>query len=156
MSWKQLNIDDLRTILSEDEVNSLNTLSLKPNTTDAINSCIDLVSDTWRGALLAKSYRYDIRDHYTPSEYSYWILVHARWAIWTRFPMSPDIALDEARKEEYKQALKFLQNPSIGVTKPDWEYDSGNPANGVQSMGSISVPWMRFDEDPWLYDSICK
>ena len=154
--WAQLNIDDLRKILSEDEIEKLNTLSIGEGITDLINSQIDLISDTWRGALQGKSYTMDIRDHYTPSEYHYWILVHARWAIWTRFPNSINVGLDEARKNEYDKCLELLNSPSLHVSSPEWEYSSNNPANWSESQSdqsegfinnqssSIYVPFLRF------------
>lgn len=154
--WTQLTINDLRKILSEDEIEKLNTLSIGDGITDMINSQIDLISDTWRGALQGKGYSMDIRDHYTPSEYQYWILVHARWAIWTRFPNSINIALDDARKNEYDKCLELLKDPYLNVSDPDWEYSSENPSNWNESeldtepnvinnqKASIYVPWLRF------------
>lgn len=100
--WKKLDINDLRTILSEDELDKLRTLSLDAEIDNIVNDGLNLISDTWRGALGAKGYTLDIRAHYTPPEYRYWILTHARYAIWTRFPNTPGIALDKAREAEYK------------------------------------------------------
>ena len=54
--WKRLNIDDLRTILSEDEIERLNTLSVDNSIESVVNDGIDLISDMWRGALQAKGY----------------------------------------------------------------------------------------------------
>lgn len=117
--WKRLNIDDLRTILSEDEIERLNTLSVDNSIESVVNNGIDLISDMWRGALSAKGYTLSKDAYSTPPEYRYWILIHARWAIWTRFPNTPDIALDKAREAEYKQAMELLKNPYINVSKPD-------------------------------------
>ena len=52
--WKRLNIDDLRTILSEDEIERLNTLSVDDSIESVVNDGIDLIYDMWRGALSAK------------------------------------------------------------------------------------------------------
>ena len=48
MSWKRLTIDDLRLILSEDETQKLDTLSLNEDITEPVNQTILLVSNTWR------------------------------------------------------------------------------------------------------------
>ena len=101
MAWKRLTVDDLRTLLSEDEVEKLTELATLSAGVDVQNA-IDIVSDTWRGALQAKGVEVDVRDHYTPASYRYWILVHSRWAVWTRFPGTPAYALDDARKEVAK------------------------------------------------------
>lgn len=145
--WKKLDINDLRTILSEDELERLQTLSINPDEMENIvNAGIDLVSDTWRGALGAKGYTLDVRDHYTPPEYRYWILTHARYAVWTRFPNTPDIALDKAREAEYKQALALLKDPYLDVSKPDYSDEPGLSAESTTIGGaSIFVPPMRFN-----------
>ena len=108
MSWKQLTINDLKTILSEDEITTLNTMSVEEDKTDIVNDCMNMIADMWRGAIAAKGYTLDTRDHYIPSEYVYWVLVHCRYAVWTRFPMSPSVGLDEARQKEYEKALDLF------------------------------------------------
>lgn len=143
--WKRLNIDDLRTILSEDEIERLNTLSVDDSIENVVNNGIDLISDMWRGALSAKGYTLSKDEYSTPPEYRYWILIHARWAIWTRFPNTPDIALDKAREAEYKQAMELLKNPYINVSKPDGEGDKDEDIG----TGGIYVPPQRFPA--WYY-----
>lgn len=144
--WKKLDIDDLRTILSEDEIERLQTISVDDEISSVVNDSIDMISDTWRGALAAKGRTIDVRDHYTPSEYRYWILVHARYAMWTRFPNAPDIALDKAREAEYKKALEILKDPFLDVVPPDYGDDPELSAT-VDKSSSIFVPPMRFQ--PW-------
>lgn len=148
--WKKLTIDDLRTILSEDELERLKNISVDGDIENIVNNGLDLVSDTWRGALGARGYTLDVRSHYTPPEYHYWVLTHARWAIWTRFPNTPEIALDKAREIEYKKAMELLKNPYLDVSKPDYSDDptlSGDTAFGADS---ITVPPLRF-RDWYLY-----
>lgn len=143
MAWKHLQIGDLRLILSEDETKQLNQYSLDADVSDVINSTMDVVSDVWRGALSAKGYELDVRDHYVPPEYAYYILVHCRHAVWTRFPNSESIALDGRRKEEYEKAMDLLRDPFIDVSSPT---DEGVPDTSGEigtGAGSIRVPWNR-------------
>lgn len=151
--WKKLDITDLQVILSQDEIDALDTFSLDASKTQVVQDMIDMASDLYRGAFISKSYAVDTREHYTPSNYRHFILVYARWAMWTRFAMSPSIALDEARKEEYKLAVEMLKNPKVGVESPEWEHSSSNPDNpdnaGAQQGGSIGLPFLRFDEQLW-------
>lgn len=145
-TWKQLTIEDLRKILSEDEVQSLENMS-KIISLDRIQSTLDLIADTWRGAISAKGYSVYERAHWVPNELAYWILVHARWAIWTTFPMSPSIALDEARKSEYEQALKYLEKMPFAIKEPVYSEDpelSGS-VKAHELGDSIFVPRMRLD-----------
>lgn len=153
--WKHLTIEDLQIILSQDEIDALNNISLDESKTDVVQEMIDMASDLYRGAFISKSYEVDTREHYTPSNYRHFILVYARWAMWTRFAMSPSIALDEARKDEYEFACDMLKEPIIGVEKPEWEHSSKNPANpdnaGQQQGGSIGLPFLRMDEQLYYW-----
>ena len=144
--WKALDIDDLRLILSEDETTQLNQYSLDQSLTAVINDTINMVSDAWRGALSAKGYALDSREHYTPSTYKYYILVHARWAVWTRFPNSKQIALDDARKQEYEKALDLLKNPVLDVDPVTPEGQAGDENAIGTGAGSIRVPWNRIPQ----------
>lgn len=154
MSWEHYTMNDMRLYLSEDEVQALNTLSLAPSMTDVINKQIDDVVDAFRGAWMAKGYTYDTRDHYAAPEYKMFILNIARYQIWTRFNMSPSVGLDEARTKEYEKYLELLKNPYIGTSKPDKEHSSDNPDNPdapSTNTGSISLPFLRFDESLYTW-----
>ena len=145
--WKKLTVDDLKNILSQDEIDRLDTLSLDDeNLNKIIDSTIELVSNVWRGALSAKGVIMDVRDYYIPPEYQYWVLVHSRHAVWTRFPNSSVIALDEARKDEYTKALELLKDPYIGCSKPDYaDLPEEDRPKDMQADPSIIVPPLKFD-----------
>lgn len=145
--WKALDINDLRLILSEDETAQLNQYSLDQSMTAVINDTMNMVSDAWRGALSAKGYALDSREHYTPGSYAYYILVHCRWAVWTRFPNSKQIALDDARKQEYEKALELLKDPILDVDPvTDEEGKTGDESAVGTGAGSIRVPWNRIPQ----------
>lgn len=156
MAWKKLTIDDLRLVLSEDEVEKLNELSLDETVTAVINSTIELVSASWRGALKAKGMEIDPRDYYTPSTYWYWVLVHSRYACWSRFPNSSVFAIDDVRKKEYEKALELLKEPYLDVDEVEWTDPSGEPNPDltayVKTTGSsLLTPWLVFpDEHPMI------
>lgn len=146
MSWSRLTIDDLRLILSEKEVEQLNQYSLDESMTEVINSTIDMIADTWRGALSAKGYALDLRDSYIPSSYKYYVLTHARHAVWTRFPNSEQIALDKRRLQEYEKALDLLKNPILDVDPVTPEGQAGDEDAIGTGAGSIRVPWNRIPQ----------
>lgn len=149
--WSQLTIDDMKLYLSQDELDALNSYSV--DIENVINQQLDVIADMFRGAFVSKSYEIDTREHYIPSSYKHFVCTYARYVIWQRFPMSPNVALDDARKEEYKLVSKLLQDAYIGVDKPAWEHSSDNPENpdvqGQEQGGSIRLPWLRFDEQLW-------
>ena len=147
--WSQLNIDDMKLYLSQDELDALNSYSV--DIENVINKQLDAIADMFRGAFVSKSYEIDTRDHYIPSSYKHFVCTYARYVIWQRFPMSPNVALDDARKAEYELVKDLLKDAYIGVDKPDWEYSSNNPDNtGKIQGGSIKLPFLRFDQS--LYD----
>ena len=147
--WSHLTIDDMKLYLSQDELDALNTYSV--DIEDVINKQLDAIADMFRGAFVSKSYEIDVREHYIPSSYKHFVCTYARYVIWQRFPMSPNVALDDARKEEYKLVSELLKDAYIGVDKPEWEHSSNNPDNtGKIQGGSIKLPFIRFDQS--LYD----
>lgn len=147
--WSHLTIDDMKLYLSQDELDALNTYSV--DIEDVINKQLDAIADMFRGAFVSKSYEIDTRDHYIPSSYKHFVCSYARYVIWQRFPMSPNVALDDARKAEYQIVSELLKDAYIGVDKPEWEYSSNNPDNtGKIQGGSIKLPFIRFDQS--LYD----
>lgn len=154
MAWKKLEMNDLRLVLSEDEMDKLNELSLDESITAVIDDTIELVSNVWRGALKAKGMEIDPRDGYTPSTYWYWVLCHARYACWSRFPNSSVIAIDDVRKEEMKRAMDLLKEPYLDVDAVEWTLPDGSPNPDLSayqpSLGSqLTTPWLRFPtEEP--------
>ena len=148
MSWKHLTIDDLKLVLAQDEVSTLEARSVE--ITDIINKQLDIVADMFRGALAAKGYKLDIREHYVAPEYVIPVLNYARWQIWTRFPATENISLAENRKAGYDEAVKLLENPYIGTSDPYDPTDPDNPnENDKIKDSAISMPYLRFD-DPYI------
>ena len=148
MSWKHLTIDDLKLVLAQDEVSKLEARSVE--ITDIINKQLDIVADMFRGALAAKGYKLDIREHYVAPEYVIPVLNYARWQIWTRFPATENISLAENRKAGYDEAVKLLENPYIGTSDPYDPTDPDNPnENDKIKDSAISMPYLRFD-DPYI------
>lgn len=157
MSWIHLDINDLRQALAEDEIQKLDTLSLTDSSISAMLSAqLDTVADTFRGVLKGKGFKVDVRDHYIAPEYKLFVLSLAREWCWSRFPMSPTIAIDDVRKELFSLAHEQLKNPTVGASDPDWEYDPENPANQTKpSFGSVVLPYLRMnDELVWWHNAL--
>lgn len=80
MAWKRLDIDDLRLVLSEDEVEKLNERSLADDKLNVIiQEQLDVVADAFRGAWKSKGYELDVREHYVAPEYRNAVLNYARF-----------------------------------------------------------------------------
>lgn len=150
MAWKHLTIDDLRMVLSEDEIQKLNTYSTDEDITNIINSQLDIVADAFRGAWASKGYTIDARAHYVAPEYVQFVLNYARWQIWTRFPMAEDYALSEPRKAQFDESVELLKDPYIGVSTPDYSDDPDLSSTVLSSSdAAITLPWMKFPAEPF-------
>lgn len=151
MAWERLDIDDLRLVLSEDEVEKLNERSLSEGKLSVIiQEQLDVVADAFRGAWQSKGYNIDVRDHYVAPEYKQFVLNYARWQIWTRFPMTEDFALSEPRQKQYEEASELLKNPYLGTSEPDYSDDPELSATHTNVKdGAITVPWLKFQPLPF-------
>lgn len=146
--WTRLNIDDLRLVLAEDEVQKLDNLSKTTDISAMINDQLDMVADMYRGALAAKGFNIDVRAHYISPEYRNIVLNYARWQIWTRFPMTENYALSKPRENLFLEAQDYLKDPKIGPSIPDYSDDpelSGNTDLTSYSDGSLSLPYLKFN-----------
>ena len=148
--WKRLTIEDLKLVLSEDEVNKLDNRSTSVD--ERINKQLDMVANLFRGAWKAKGYTIDVREYYVAPEYITPILNYSRWQIWTTFPSTENISLSENRKLGYDEAVELLKNPYIQVSKPDYSDDvvlSGDTKLNRINDNAISMPYLRMD-DPYF------
>ena len=59
------------------------------------------------------------------STYKWWVLVHCRYACWSRFPNSSVFAIDDVRKKEYEKALELLKEPYLDVDDVEWFLPDG-------------------------------
>lgn len=148
MAWKRLTVEDLKLVLSQDEIDKLENMSVDME--NIINAQIDAVANLFRGAWKSKGYIVDVRDCYVAPSYVIPILNYARYQIWTRFPMTENYSLSEPRQKGYDEAVELLKNPYIGVEDPADKNDPDNPNNKVKQIDSaISIPYLRMD-DPYI------
>lgn len=150
MAWKRLTINDLRTVLAEDEVEKLDQRSNELS--GRIQTQLDNVADAFRGSWSAKGYTCDVRDHYVAPEYVLPILNYARWSIWTTFPGTESYSLTEPREKMYREAVELLKDPYIATSKPDYSDDptlSGDASLSAKQDAAISLPWQKFPSFPF-------
>lgn len=145
MSWKHLTSEDLKLVLSQDEINKLEERSV--DLADVLDKQLDTVADLFRGAFRSKGYTIDERDHYIPDSYVQYVLDYARYSIFTRFPMANEYALSEPRKLLFEQASEILKNPFI---KPDDPVDPDDPddPDSEKRDNAITLPYLKMN-DPY-------
>lgn len=110
------------------------------------------MADTFRAAFSAKGWPVDIREHYLPSSYFMYSLALARYYIWTRFPNSKEIALDEPRQKLFDAALEMLKSPTLPTFDPDYSDDpelSGDTSLTAYDDAALTLPWQRILPQPF-------
>lgn len=143
--WIKLTTNDLKMVLAQDEIDKLSTMSLSPEKIDLIiQQTLDDVANTFRGSWNSKGYEIDIRDCYIDKAYKVYVLNYARVLIWSRFPNSKEIAIDEIRQKMYDEAVELLKDPYIGVSKPDYSNTelSSDFIDDKADM-AITIPFQR-------------
>lgn len=147
MSWIRPMVEDLKLVLSQEEIDKLAEVSVE--TEDVIQKQLDSVADLFRSAYLSRGYAIDSRDHYIDAGYLIPMLNYARFQIFTRFPMTGDYALDENRKKQFETAVELLKNPYLATSKPDNQPTPGpDVPSFVSADASIRLPYQRFPAFP--------
>lgn len=149
MSWKHATVQDLKLVLSQEEIDKLSTIST--DLSARIQGQLDAVADQFRGSFTAKGYTIDVREHYIDDGYLVPMLNYARWQIWTTFPMAENYALSEPRKKLFEQAVELLKNPYLGTSEPDYSDGpelSGNTGYQLSADPAITIPWLRLPPLP--------
>lgn len=154
--WKQLTYADIREILAEDEIEKLDSLSIEVE--DVCQKILDSVADQFRGIFQTKGWQIDERPHRIPNCYKVFVLNIARIQIWSRFPNSKDIAIDDVRDKLYDDAKKMLENPTVGVPEPDYSDDPSYTPSQTQGDASLSLPYSRLNtyQDNGFYFNTAK
>lgn len=79
-------------------------------------------------------------------------LALARYYIWTRFPNSKEIALDEPRQKLFDAALEMLKSPTLPTFDPDYSDDpelSGDTSLTAYDDAALTLPWQRILPQPF-------
>ena len=149
MSWIHPTINELKLVLSQEEIDKLSEVST--DLSNRIQSQLDAITDQFRAAFRAKGYTIDVRNHYIDNGYLIPMLNYARWQVWTTFPMTEDYALSDPRKFMYEEAKELLKNPYMATSEPDYSDDPELSAATLSSEGdaAISMPWLKFPTMPF-------
>ena len=122
--WLELTPDLLKTHLADSEQEALNMTAVESNNILA-EECHN-VAEAWRGRL-RKVCVVDKRADYVPSELLQFILIHVRYASFTRLPQMESL-LDKLRQEEWRRANQIFDDPTlIEIEDPEEPEDEGNP-----------------------------
>lgn len=125
--WLKLTPDLLRTHLAEPEIAALETAATTADVDNILAEETHNIAEAWRGRL-RKGMAIDKRTDYVPSELLTFILVHVRFASYTRLP-NMETLLDKLRQEEWRRANQIFDDPNlIDIEPPEEPDDSFGPA----------------------------
>lgn len=119
--WIKLTPELLRTHLAEPEIQALETAATTADVENILKEETHNIAESWRGRL-RKGIPIDKRTDYVPSELLTFILIHVRYASYTRLP-NMETLLDKLRQEEWRRANKIFDDPSlIDIEEPEEEW----------------------------------
>lgn len=122
--WLELTPDLLKTHLADSEQEALNMTAVESNNILA-EECHH-IAEAWRGRL-RKVCVVDKRADYVPSELLQFILIHVRYASFTRLPQMESL-LDKLRQEEWRRANQIFDDPTlIEIEDPEEPEDETQP-----------------------------
>lgn len=119
--WIELNPDLLRTHLAEPEITALETAATTADVDNILKEETHNIAESWRGRL-RKGHSIDRRTDYVPSELLQFILIHVRYASYTRLPQMETL-LDKLRQDEWRRSNAIFDDPSlIAIEDPEPEF----------------------------------
>ena len=122
--WLELTPELLKTHLADSEQEALNMTAVESDNILA-EECHN-VAEAWRGRL-RKITIVDRRNDYVPSELLQFILIHVRYASFTRLPQMESL-LDKLRQEEWRRANQIFDDPTlIEIEEPEEPEDDTQP-----------------------------
>ena len=126
--WLELNPSLLRTHLADSEILALETAATTADVDNILKEETHNIAEAWRGRL-KKGHVIDKRRDYVPSELLQFILIHVRYASFTRLP-NMETLLDKLRQKEWDRANELFDHPEkVAIEDPEEEYiDDPTPA----------------------------
>lgn len=143
MGWVQLTPQLLKTHLAVAEVQALATVQV-PITVDQIlaDECTN-IANAWRGKIRL-FHAVDKRSNYVPESLLEYILIHLRYAAYTRLPQMGDL-LDDLRRREWERANECMDNiRKFSIDKVE---------EGEEEASNTGNPVVIVDNDSWKFSA---
>ena len=109
--WIKLDPSLLRTHLAEPEIQALETAATTADVDNILKEETHNIAESWRGRI-KKYHSIDRRKDFVPSELLTFILIHVRYASYTRLPQMETL-LDKLRQEEWRRANAIFDDPQL-------------------------------------------
>lgn len=130
MAWVELTPTLLKTHLAATEIAALSNIQVPFDVEKILSDECANIANIWRSKIRL-FHSVDKRDNYVPESLLEYILIHLRYACYTRLPQMGEL-LDELRRAEWNRANDVLDNIrkwAIDPVDPEEEEEStsGNP-----------------------------
>lgn len=144
--WIKLSPELLRTHLAATEIAALSNVQV-PFDVDAIlqDECHN-ISEAWRSKIRL-FHSIDKRENYVPESLLEYILIHLRYACYTRLPSMGDL-LDDLRRREWERANEIFDN----VRKMFID----EVEEGEEEVNTSNTPVVIVFNDAWKFDDYAR
>lgn len=140
--WTELTPELLKTQLANDEITALSSIQLPNNVDEILSDECTNIANVWRSKI-AMFHAIDSRANYVPESLLEYILVHLRYACYTRLPAMGDL-LDELRRREWDRANDVMDN----VRK----FQIDDVEDGYSDITTVNNPVIIIDNQSWKFN----
>lgn len=142
--WIELTPQLLKTHLAAAEIAALGSIQI-PIDVDRIlaDECTN-IANAWRGKIRL-FHAVDKRSNYVPESLLEYILIHLRYACYTRLPAMGDL-LDELRRREWERSNEIFDNlKKMFIDEVE---------EGEEEINSSNTPVIIVNNSSWRFDEI--
>lgn len=143
MAWTELTPQLLKTHLAAAEIASLASVQVPFDVERILADECRNIANAWRSKIRL-FHSVDKRDNYVPESLLEYILIHVRYAAYTRLPAMGEL-LDDLRRAEWSRANDVLDN----IRK--WFIDPVDPEE--EEVSTSGNPVVIVDNSSWRFDS---
>jgi len=140
--WIELTPQLLKTHLAVAEQNALATVQVSFDVDSILEDECKNIANAWRGKIRL-FHSIDKRANYVPESLLEYILIHLRYACYTRLPAMGEL-LDELRRAEWQRANDVMDN----IRK----YSIDPVEEGEEDISTTGNPVVIVKNDAWKFD----
>ena len=146
MAWVELNPELLKTHLAVAEQNALATVQVSFDVDSILEDECKNIANAWRGKIRL-FHAIDKRENYVPESLLEYVLVHLRYACYTRLPAMGDL-LDDLRRREWERANEIFDNArKMFIDEVEEGEEEGNTSN---------TPFVIVENSAWKFDDYAR
>ncbi len=140
--WVELTPTLLKTHLAQAEIQALDSVQVPLSVDEILADECTNIANAWRGKIRL-FHAVDKRSNYVPESLLEYILIHLRYACYTRLPAMGDL-LDELRRREWERSNDIFDNlKKMFIDEVE---------EGEEEINSSNTPVIIVNNDSWKFD----